>query len=265
MAKTGNGYLGGFQGRLGPAVGYLWNGKWCMRSLPSQVRNPRSAKQMEHRAMFRQEVQLAARMRWAVNAGLTAVAREEGMTAYNLFVSINQQAFSLVDEELRVDYAALALSAGTVAPVALGSPALDADYTLTVDFEKNPLHMRSNGIDKVYLYIYCPENQMGYLALPVYRRSESIAVVLPTFFHGREVHLYAFVQDEQGRCSSTAYGGTLTVTATAPQSPQTVDNMSVTIDVAPVRKSRTRVRVPSTADEAPAPPVDDNPLQLSLW
>lgn len=102
MAKIGNGYMGGFSGSLGPAVGYQWNGKWCLRSKPAMVRNPRTVKQMEHRALFRQQVRLAAQMRWAVTTALTDVARESGMTSYNLFVSLNQQAFSQVEGELAV-------------------------------------------------------------------------------------------------------------------------------------------------------------------
>ena len=49
MAKQSGGYLGGFSGKLGTAVGYMWNGKWCLRAHNPMVRNPRTEAQTEHR------------------------------------------------------------------------------------------------------------------------------------------------------------------------------------------------------------------------
>lgn len=224
MAKQDSGHLGGFCGKLGPAVGYMWNGKWCLRSRPGQVRNPRTDKQMEQRSLFSQEVQLAARMRQAVIAGLTGAARQEGMTAYNLFVSVNQQAFSLDGNELQVDYSLLQLGAGPVAPVALGTPAVDGDNVLTVSFEANPLHMRADHYDRVMLYVYCPDAGRGEMALPVYRRTKRVGMALPDDFAGRELHVYAFAQDETGRCSQSVYAGPVALRGSAePAAPVAVE------------------------------------------
>ena len=96
MAKQYVSSMGGFSGRLGQVVGYQWNGRWCLRVRPAVVRNPRTALQQASRARFSGGVQLAARMRWAVMEGLRTVARQNGMTAYNAFCSLNQHAFSMV-------------------------------------------------------------------------------------------------------------------------------------------------------------------------
>lgn len=213
MAKQTNGYMGGFSGKLGPAVGYQWNGVWCLRARPRIVHNPRTEKQMAHRQCFKQMVQLAARMRWAVTTGLTAVARQMHLTAQNLFINANMQAFSEVDDVLEVDYSRLQLSAGPVAPVALGDVAITADGVLSVEFERNPMHLSASQFDSVYLYLYCPEIGQGYLAAPVYRNARRISLVLPTMYLGREIHLYAFVMDEHRRASVTAYGGCGVATA----------------------------------------------------
>ncbi|MCR5444982.1 MAG: DUF6266 family protein [Bacteroidales bacterium] len=209
MAKIGQGFMGGFSGRLGPAVGYQWNGKWCLRSRPVMIKNPRTAAQQEHRTLFREEVRLAARMSRAINRTLTEAARAAGMTSYNLFVSINQHCFSLVDGQLAVDYASLVLSMGPVAPVRFGTPQVEEGITLTVPFERNPEHTRAGGLDMVSLYVYCPAIGKGYLAAPVYRKAQSISVVLSDDFAGQEWHLYGFVADEHGLFSETIYGGTV--------------------------------------------------------
>ena len=207
MAKQIDGYLGGFRGKLGPAVGYVWNGVWCLRSRPGKVRNPRTEAQQQHRELFKQEVQLAATMGRALNKGLGTVARSMHMTPQNLFVKASQEAFSLEDGRLAVDYSQLVLSAGPVAPVAFGAPEVTVGNVLSISFEKNPLHVRADWSDGVYLFVYCPELGGGYLTAPVYRKDQRISVVLPSGFAGKEVHLYGFVQDAHGRSSETIYIG----------------------------------------------------------
>lgn len=207
MAKQTNGTLGGFVGKLGPVVGYRWKNVWCVRSQSRIVNNPRTEAQQEHRSLFKQEVQLAGRMRWAVNIGLKELSDQMDMTAQNLFVRANQQCFGLVDGRMEVDYANLCVSAGSVAPVAITEWGVDADNVLEVSFEKNPLHLSCSQFDNVYVWVWCPEAGVGYLANAVYRRMKHMSTVLPQIMAGKEVHVYAFVQDERGRCSNTAYGG----------------------------------------------------------
>ncbi len=211
MAKFENGYMGGFSGKLGSAIGYMWNGKWCLRSRPAQVSNPRTEAQQEHRAAFREQVRLAARMRWVLLQSMTEAARAAGMTAYNLFVSLNQHAFSTEGGELKVDYQSLVLSLGPVAPVQARQVVATGGLRLEVDFERNPLHQQCDAYDAVHLYVYSPSLGQGYLAAPVYRRQKKVSVLLPDIFEGSEVHIYLYVSDQQGRCSQTTYGGCLTV------------------------------------------------------
>ena len=212
MAKQDNGFLGGFSGRLGTAVGYQWRGKWCVRSLPGAMANPRTAAQQAHREMFKQEVQLAGRMNWVLRETLGAISLEMGLTAGNLFVKSNQHAFAWSDGHLAVDWASLVLSAGPVAPVRFGVPTVSGGTTLTVGFEKNPLHGRAENYDRVYVYVYCPSLEKGYLTAPEYRKTQSVSAVLPEMFAGREVQLWGMVQDAQGRWSETLYIGAFSLT-----------------------------------------------------
>ena len=205
MARQTDGILGGFNGKVGTVVGYRWKNIWCVRSQSNDVRNPRTEAQQLHRALFKAEVQLAGRMRWALNTGLKLPSDELNMTPMNLFVSANQQAFSEVDGKLKVDYASLRISGGTVAPVALTEVSVDEDNVLEVRFEKNPLRKTCSMHDNVYFWIYSEELAMGYLSNPVYRRMQRASVALPDMFGGHELHVYAFAQDNTGRCSETAY------------------------------------------------------------
>ena len=206
MATIDYGFMGGFNGKLGTAVGYQWRGKWCVRSLAATV-NPRTKKQQEHRSMFKQEVQLASRFNWALRETMGQASLERHMTPCNLFVSVNQHAFSMKDGQLETAWEQLVLSDGPVTAVGLGKSSISGDNTLEISFEKNPSHGRANGYDRVYLFVYCPEVEQGYWAAPVYRRSEHISALLPDVFAGHEVQLWAMVQDRNGQWSPTVYGG----------------------------------------------------------
>ena len=98
MAKQTSGILGGFVGQLGPAIGYMWRGIYCVRSKPTRVRNPRTPQQQAHRLLFRTEVQLASRMKQALRRGLQEASREDGMLPQNLFMQLNRQYFSLEEK-----------------------------------------------------------------------------------------------------------------------------------------------------------------------
>ena len=207
MAITTNSQLMGLKGRVGALVSYQWRGKWVTRSFSTAPKNPRSEKQQAHRMLFKQEVQLAGRMNWVLRETLDAVAGEHGMTACNYFIKRNQEAFGAEDGVLTVDWPRLVLSEGPVAPVAFGVPEITEGTTLTVAFERNPLHMPSGNYDRVYVYLYCPELQTGFFTAPVYRRDRRLSVVLPEQMAGHEVQLWGMVQDHAGRWSETIYIG----------------------------------------------------------
>lgn len=269
MAKQTNSYLGGFSGRLGPAVGYRWKGVWCVRSLPGEVYNPRTTKQMEHREMFREEVRTASHMADAINLGLRSLADEANMTTHNTFVCINQHAFSLVDKVFTVDYASLRLSAGPTAPVAFGTPSVDEGNRLTVSFEKNPQGLTSaSPYDYVYLYAYCPAQGQGFLSAPVHRRDKRLAVLLPSHFDHCEVHLYGMVCNREGMMSETLYIGHIILQQTAsddittPEQP--ISTTAASMDSTSI--SDADQPLPDTLDAAPASvPARADPSQLSLW
>ena len=240
MARQTAGFMGGFHGRLGPAVGYMWRGQWCVRAYNPAPRNPRTPEQVAHREMFKREVQLAASMSWAVNMGFKELAYEMHMTSYNLFVHLNQHAFSLVERDrsganqhafslverdrsganqpneggagvFTVDYSALRLCSGPVAGVAFGAPVWDEDNVLTVSFDNDGSGLRADRYDNVYLYAYCPDRESGFMASPVYRRAKKVSVALPDSFAGHEVHLYGMVCSADGMWSETVYAGCVTV------------------------------------------------------
>ena len=222
MAKQTAGFMGGFHGRLGPAVGYMWRGQWCVRAYNPAPRNPRTPEQVAHREMFKREVQLASHMSWAINLSFKEVSYNMGMTPYNLFVHLNQHAFSLVERDqsgasqpnevvngiFMVDYRNLILSTGPLQEAVYEAPEWTSDNVLTVKLG------RSSGDrhDYVRLYVYCPDLETGILTAPVYRKAKQISAMLPDRFAGREVHVYGLVYNDEGVWAETTYVGGLPLT-----------------------------------------------------
>ena len=201
MAKQNYGILDGYRGTVGPVIGYQWRGRWCLRARPRRVHNPRTEAQQEHRMLFRDMVKLAGHLKQALRTGLRMASLAEKMTECNLFVKMNKEHFT----PQGVDYRALEISRGPVAPVAFVEAEVGEDNVLRVTFEKNPLHMRANGDDEIYVYAFCPAEQRGVLSAPVYRRSKSLSLSLPDEWSGQEVHFYGFVVDYQQQASETVY------------------------------------------------------------
>ena len=123
------------------------------------------------------------------------------MTAYNLFVKANQGAFAYTDDTLVVDYPNLVLSFGDIAPVEAESLERTADNVLNVRFARGI----GRGNDEVYLYVWVPDLQRGYMSSSVHRREKRISVALPDEYAGHEVQAWLLVQGEEGGWSQSTW------------------------------------------------------------
>ena len=202
--------MAGFSGRLGNLIGYRWRGRMCVRTMPSHYRDARTPEQLQQRALFKAVVRFAANARQVLKKGMNAVSLDAQMTESNYFMRVNKRCFALAagtQDELQVDYENLLLADGPVAPVAFYEPQMLDETTLSVDFEKNPLHRAVKWEDLVYLVAYCPELGDFDISAPVYRRSNRLTMSLNPYWVGREVHLWGFVVDGNGRASQSQYLG----------------------------------------------------------
>ena len=207
MGKQQDGIGGGFSGRLGNVVGYNWRGRWCVRSLPADFKDARTDAQLRQRQLFREMVRFAGRAKRILALGLEAASRNAGVTPSNYFIRINKECFALQDGDLAVDLPELRLSDGPVAPVAFDAPQLLDDATISVAFEKNPLHRNCSQDDEVYLVAYCPEYKDFDFSDPASRRRKQAVLQLNEAWVGKEVHLWGFVVDRAGRASQSLYIG----------------------------------------------------------
>ena len=231
MAKSTNGFSGGFSGRLGNVIGYEWRGRKCVRSMPSHYRDAQTPRQLAHRALFKATVSFATKARRIIDKGLRQASLNAQMTEVNYFMRINKQCLSLAAQPaanaqgqprqqpgnthdrqrqsptaaLNVDYEHLVLADGPVAPVAFHTPVMTDDTTIHVAFDKNPLHRTVRQEDCVYLAAYCPELGDFDISAPNYRCRGFVDFHLHPYWAGREIHLWGFVVDPSGRASQSQH------------------------------------------------------------
>ena len=111
------------------------------------------------------------------------------------------------DGELMVDFESLRISDGPVAPVAFDEPQLLDDTTISIDFEKDPLHRNCSQDDEVRLVAYCTEYKAFDFSNAFMRRSKRVVMQFNEARTGKEVHLWGFVVDRHGRASQSVYIG----------------------------------------------------------
>lgn len=206
MAKTKKGILDGFEGKLGTVIGYHWKGVECMRAVNPFPHDPKTQSQIKCRGLFRTLSQLGSDMLQAARIGFRGPADEGHTTEYNCFIHANKQCVTSVDGETHIDYTAISIADGPLDEVIFGEPQVDSQLQLNVTFRPKA---NSNGDDYVLLYAYTTALRQGALSLPVYRCQRQATLMLPTFWHGQEVHLYGFCWDSDRQASPSQYLGTL--------------------------------------------------------
>ena len=203
MARQRYGIMDGYRGTVGPVIGYMWRGRWCLRARPTHVHNPCTEPQQRNRERFRQTVLLASRMKEALRVGMHAASMAAGMTECNLFCRLNSGLVSAEGGSMTVDHARQQLSCGPVAGVAVEAVEADGEGAIALTFSSEG----GSGADRVRVYAWCEEREECLLAADVARREGAASVALPEGWRGCTAHLYLFATDYRGRASATAYGG----------------------------------------------------------
>ncbi len=236
MAKLEQGILGPFRGKVGTVVGYLWRGKHVVRAYRREINYPNTEMQQAEREWFVGMVRFAATGRQALLLGLRERAAREQMTEGNVFVKMNKGCFgrdaacrvrsaaagdmpraavervscgSTADAARRVrtgvDYERIRIAEGPAAPVRFTTASVDENNVLHVDFEKNSGMTRAKASDRVYVYVYNADTREGLLSHPAERRRGHLEMQLPEGWNERNVRMWGFVVDGEGRASGSQY------------------------------------------------------------
>ena len=255
MAKTPQGILGPFYGKLGPAVGFSWKGRMCVRSYTPHIRDPRTPLQLEQRTRFTSMIRFAQQAVHAIRLGYKPLGMRLQITEGNCFTKRNTDLFGMADGRVVVDYSHIRLSEGALEPVAFATPHGEDGGRVRIAYDTSTEVRHTSPHDKVYLYAYCVDTAEGRLCGETQRADGEVTVELPATWDGAEVHLYGFCVGRKGEVSRTVYvgcvtGGEVTRTATMP---------------ATVVHAQSGLHQAIATDGKPTGTATDAAAQLTLW
>ena len=116
MANIYSGINGGISGKVGTVIGYMRNGKACLRSAPITVKNPKTPAQLKQRAKFRLILGLLRPITEFLRIGFQNHASK--MSAFNYAMSYNMKnAIQGMYPDFAIDYDKVMLSKGSLAEV----------------------------------------------------------------------------------------------------------------------------------------------------
>ncbi len=222
MARTDYNVLGRQSGKIGNVVGMVRKGVQLYRAYTNKYALKETEAARIIRARFALIGSMAASFKVATRIGLSKAVGPL-QTPSNLFVKLNWGAVTATDpESVDVDYDAIKVSQGRCPWVSFNTPSFAEEAEVSVTFDTGNSVTGASADDKVYLFVYQPDTDMGVLSLPVARGTGSVTVALPAIWSGMKVHLYGFAVSagsedemgviiEKGTPSLSAYVGTGTV------------------------------------------------------
>lgn len=194
MAKNVQGFLGNQRGKLGPAVGFVIDGKQLYRAYTDAVSNPRTTKQTFTRTKMARLGSVAKIFKTAASIGFRNV-RKPLQSGFSTFMKKNWEAVSgeTVDE-LSVEYAQLVMSEGTLPAPSFGTLGLETALTVECSFTSQSDIEGADSKDQVFVFVYQPDKNEGVLAPPVLRSSGRVSITVPASWSGMKVHVYGYAR-----------------------------------------------------------------------
>lgn len=228
MSKTSKNVLGDQRGKIGKVVGKVVDGVQMYSAYVESVADPRTEKQIAHRARFAAVIDLGKAMKGAVKLGYRDKAATKKLTSpFNIFVKENIGKVNYDGETaaVTVDYAHVTIADGEVPAVLFNGATFGESCQVTVAYAGQADIPGANDDDSVYVVVYSPV--LGRSTMGIGERAAgTLTVALPSEWAGEVVHVWGFVRTSAewprpieaygititpGGCSPSAYIGTGTV------------------------------------------------------
>lgn len=121
MAEIKDGILGGVHGKIGPVVGFMWRGRYFLRSTPRKSNKSASEKQIAQRSKLSLVSTFANKVKDFVNANYPlAMLNDKMATGKEQLISmLMKDGILKIEGELCLDIASVLLSIGTLPPAVI--------------------------------------------------------------------------------------------------------------------------------------------------
>lgn len=211
MGTIENGWLGGFKGILGPAVGSKWKNKYVVRSRPPRKRtSPTSNAQADVQAKFLLMTKFLRPLTALLNKTFNKSARD--MTGFNKAFSANKKAITGLSPAFTIDYPKILLSTGTLRnadAITVASPVMGKLVFTWTDNSGSDSALSS---DPGFVAVYNEELKRWIQNQKISQRSDATFTLDAAVFSGKPVHCYiGFMSADNKKVSESFYAGTVNV------------------------------------------------------
>jgi len=212
MGTFEKGYLGGFSGKVGTAVGSTWKGLNVLRSNPpSKRRGQPSDLQLERQAKFSLMTNFLTPLTDLLNQTYSKSAAAR-MSGFNKAFSVNSEAITGVFPAFAVDYPKVLLSKGSLPNVTSPAAASTAVGKLTFTWIDNSGINSALSSDLAFVAAYNEELQHWTFIQKAAGRNAGTFTLDVIPFSGKPVQTYiGFMSADRKKVASSWYTGMVNI------------------------------------------------------
>jgi len=214
MGSIKKGILGGFSGKVGTVVGANWKSTNYIRSLPQNMKNPRTVGQRTQRSKMALVVTLLRQLITVLRIGWKLYAKRQSAfnacTAYTLANAIKG-----TFPNFTIDYPKVMISRGNL--TSMFNPKVLADgVEMRITWADNSEIGDAKPTDKLLFAMVNPTKNESVVCFDDRARSHmALDVEISTHWVGDKVHLYAGFASEDGKeVANSVYLGEITIQTT---------------------------------------------------
>jgi hypothetical protein len=209
MAKLKEGFLGGFSGILGTAVGSSWKGKAVIRSRPPRKRRKSSELQLRQMAKLKLLIPFVKPITNFLNMTYSSVT--ENMSCFNKAMSYNlRNAISGEYPDFRINYPRVVLGVGDLLNPDTISVHSDSEGRLSFSWTDNSGEGSARATDRAFVAIYCADLEDWITETASPRRNAGGYTLDVAAFSGKTVQAYmGFLSADADFVSTSRYAGEL--------------------------------------------------------
>jgi Family of unknown function (DUF6266) len=212
MGTIEKGYLGGFKGILGTAVGSKWKGKSVVKSRPPRKRTtPSTELQLQQQAKFALIIAFLKPIRTLLNQTYKKPAAGD-MSGHNMAFSVNKDAITGVYPAFAIDYPKVLLSQGGLDNVDAPAAASNAAGKLVFTWTDNSDGVNELISDMAFVAAYSEEKKRWIQKQQVATRSAGTCTLDVPAFSGKPVQTYiGFMSADRKKISDSLYTGVVNI------------------------------------------------------
>ena len=212
MGKFEKGYLGGFSGKVGTAVGSTWKGLNVLRSNPPRKRKGQPTDlQLEQQAKFSLITSFLLPLTDLLNQTYSKSAAAR-MSGFNKAFSVNNQAITGVFPAITVDYPKVLLSKGSLPNASAPTAASTVAGKLAFSWIDNSGTNSALSSDLAFVAAYNEELKHWIFIQKAASRNAAVYTLDVTPFSGKPVQTYiGFMSADRKKVATSWYTGLVNI------------------------------------------------------